>query len=67
MISGSIYRKIHFQGSGILPDLLSFMGEFQLLQKNFQSLGRRACHDLAFTEVISYNRANPERVEQNEG
>ncbi len=26
----------------------------------------RACHDLAFAEVISYNQANLERVEQNE-
>ena len=26
----------------------------------------RACHDLAFAEVISYNKANLERVEQNE-
>ncbi len=25
----------------------------------------RACHDLAFVEVISYNKANLERVEQN--
>ena len=25
------------------------------------------CHDLAFAEVISYNKANLERVEQNEG
>ncbi len=27
----------------------------------------RACHDLAFAEVIRYNKANLERVEQNEG
>ncbi len=27
----------------------------------------RACHDLAFAEVISYNKASLERVEQNEG
>lgn len=26
----------------------------------------RACHDLAFAEVISYNKTNLERVEQNE-
>ncbi len=26
----------------------------------------KACHDLAFAEVISYNKANLERVEQNE-
>jgi len=26
----------------------------------------RVCHDLAFAEVISYNKANLERVEQNE-
>jgi len=25
-----------------------------------------ACHDLAFAEVISYNKANLERMEQNE-
>ena len=26
----------------------------------------RVCHDLAFAEVISYNKVNLERVEQNE-
>ena len=26
----------------------------------------RVCHDLAFAEVISYNKDNLERVEQNE-
>ncbi len=26
----------------------------------------RACYDLAFAEVISYNKANLERMEQNE-
>lgn len=26
----------------------------------------RVCHDLVFAEVISYNKANLERVEQNE-
>lgn len=32
----------------------------------FRSERARACHDLAFAEVISCNRANLERVEQNE-
>ena len=31
-----------------------------------QSERARACRDLAFAEVISYNKANLERVEQNE-
>ena len=34
--------------------------------KVLRSERTRACHDLAFAEVISYSKANSEHVEQNE-
>jgi len=46
------------------------MGEgkepFEKEMSTFRSERTRACHDLAFAEVISCNKANLERVEQNE-
>ncbi len=43
--------------------------ERERLEKEMPTLRNeraRACHDLAFAEVISYNKANLERVGQNE-
>ncbi len=40
--------------------------QFEKEMPTLRSERARACHDLAFAEVISYNKANLERVEQNE-
>ncbi len=48
----------------------SIKTEKEQLEKKMPALRSeraRACHDPAFAEVISYNKANLERVEQNEG
>ncbi len=47
----------------------AWMTEKEQLEKEipvFWSERSRACHDLAFAEVISCNKANLERMEQNE-
>ncbi len=55
------------EGEKITPK--AWRTEKEQLEKEVPTLRSeraRACHDLAFAEVISYNRANLERVEQNE-
>ena len=55
------------EGEKITPK--AWMREREQLEKEMPALRNeraRACHDLAFAEVISYNRSNLERVEQNE-
>lgn len=55
------------EGEKITPK--AWRTEKEQLEKEMPELRSeraRACHDLAFAEVISYNRANLERVEQNE-
>ena len=54
-------------GEKITPK--AWRAEREQLEKEISTLRNeraRACHDLAFAEVISYNKANLERVEQNE-
>ena len=56
------------EGERITPK--AWRTERERLEKEMPTLRNeraRACHDLAFAEVISYNKANLERVEQNEG
>jgi len=56
-----------YQGEKITPK--AWRTEKEQLEKEMPTLRServRACYDLAFAEVISYNRANLERVEQNE-
>ncbi len=55
------------EGEKITPK--AWRAEKEQLEKEMpvlRSERARACHDLAFAEVISYNKANLERVEQNE-
>lgn len=55
------------EGEKITPK--AWRTEKEQLEKEVPTLRNeraRACHDLAFAEVISYNKANLERVEQNE-
>lgn len=55
------------EGEKITPK--AWRTEKEQLEKEMPTLRSeraRACHDLAFAEVISYNKANLERVEQNE-
>ncbi len=54
------------EGEKITPK--AWRTEREQLEKEIsvlQSERARACRDLAFAEVISYNKANLERVEQN--
>ncbi len=55
------------EGEKITPK--AWRAEKEQLEKEMpvlRSERARACHDLAFAEVISYNKANLERMEQNE-
>ena len=55
------------EGEKITPK--AWRTEKEQLEKEMPTLRSeraRACHDIAFAEVISYNKANLERMEQNE-
>ncbi|MCM1499310.1 MAG: hypothetical protein NC124_12660 [Clostridium sp.] len=49
-----------------LKDKLSQIEESNYNEMMKNPVAGVLCHDLAFAEVISYNRANLERIEQNE-
>ena len=55
-------------GREVLYDGCAASDKYKLVRsETLRNERARTCHDLAFEEVIRYNKANLERVKQNEG